>query len=273
MLCFNQQPQAKYHLVKMSSVADSAILLESESNEEFVPSSPKRGRGRSKRNRRAAPRVGRPHSARRSNARSRVQQASASNSRAESNVISVGDIDSDEDDAPRACSPVTVPVAKAESPIAIDTLAQVLGVTDWTPFKPSEPQPVLISGQDTTQGNATPFQPTIEITDTMIGSKTVARSCYSATSSQTSNSSSQSRLQNIVAPSDQFNVSGDTCSAPAPAPKKTARRGLAKRDAGLSTTALDGFNPDLPDTAVYSQRVPSGVTAILFGNKTQSGGM
>ncbi|RUS69762.1 hypothetical protein EGW08_022476 [Elysia chlorotica] len=247
----------------MSAAASSAILLESGSEEEFDPSPPKRGRGRPRRTRRAAARAVRSNQTRASVTRSRTR---ASGPNRNATVISVGDIDSDEEDAPRAVSPVTVHAPRSVSPIALDTLAQVLGVSDWTPSKISEPESVLSPDKETPTENGTDSHTMSEPTDITLG----ANSISSSHSDLKAPSQTSSEINSLAGPTLE-NISNQvSCNAPVSGPKRTARRGLAKRNAGLSTTALEGFNSDLPDTAVYSQRVPSATSSILYPKKTQS---
>ena len=300
VLNFSLRESSKASSEKMSAAVDSTIVVNSESDEEFVPSPPKRGRGRPKRNRRAAAnaaRSRRPQPTRASAARSRRQQPTRLNGRGNHSVITVGDIDTDEDDAPvsldspcpLAASSSSISV-RAPSPIGIDTLAQALGVsvTDPSPLKTS----VTLSSLDSPMSKDIPIvsgaESTISHLDhlsqadaTLAGSGSENVSSYESQSqsvcapsqqengTENSVSSFESQSQSVCASSQQEVESVSVNSAPAPAPKKPSRRGLAKRLAGLSTTALGDFNTDLPDTAVYSQRVPSAMAAVLLQGKAQ----
>ncbi|GFR69109.1 NFATC2-interacting protein [Elysia marginata] len=258
----------------MSAAVDSPPLLDSGSDEEFRPSPAKRGRGRGRRNRRGATRVARARASRASAARGGRQQTSASNSNSNRCVINVGDIDSDEEDTPRACSPVSFPApsssnARAISPIGIDRLAKALGVADWTPNKTLNSPTVLNSQHNTLQDSEMAFGLTSGLKDIATASISKEATSHSQTTSATSSALSvSSHSQSGATASDQIVDNTDVVIAPVA--KKTSRRGLAKRNAGMSSTALEGFNPELPDTAVYSQCVPSSSTSVLLQEKSQS---
>lgn len=219
-----------------SAVADGHVRLVSGSEEELTPNPPKRGRARrGRRNNRAS----RLRSSRTSAARNR--------SAANQTIISVGDIDTDEEDRPRACSPVAFPAARATSPMGINCLAAALGVTDWSPLS-NPPPPCAIQDSPALEESGNAF--------------VVAASPAPNTQGQSSTSSSST-----VPVQSQCDLNQGVEKVAHSAPKKTSRRGLAKKEAGLSSTALSGFHPGLPDTAVYSHCVPLGSASALAEEK------
>ncbi|GFO43174.1 nfatc2-interacting protein [Plakobranchus ocellatus] len=240
----------------MSAAGDSVLLLDSD-NEDGTPSPPKQSRGRPRRNRSRGNVVQttRQISTRSTRGSGRRSRRVQSNVVTNPTVINVGDIDSDDAYESSKQTAVSVDSRKdgESNIIGIDILAQALGVADNSPFKSLGNISNTSATEEISQGsNIATAATTDSVSDTQC-------------SLEVRDTDISHSLSN--APTDLAS-SGTACSAPVP--KKTVRRGLAKRDAGLSATALSDFAPELPHTAVYTMCVSSSKCAGLFPKQVQA---